>query len=143
MRHFVVTSTAFSGHIEYKFCDEGYLVEFIYQATMTAKQRDYALTKMPLTIQGFEELKGNSTTIKVEEVLQDLSFDAFWELYNNKINKKRCVPLYDKLNIEKRRLCIQSIPNYMVYLKKTNFRNQADPETYLRKEMYLNNWQKL
>lgn len=143
MKHFVLTSTAFAGNIEYKYCDEGYLIWFSYQATMSSTQRDYALTKMPLTISGFEALIGNSKTLKVEEIQLDLSFDAFWEAYGNKINKKRCQPLFEKLNTDNRLLCIKSIASYKRYLNKTNFRNPVDPENYLRKEMYLNDWNKL
>lgn len=143
MKHYILTSPKFAGSIEYKYCDEGYLTWFSYQATMSSKQREYALTKMPLTINGFQDLIGNSDTLKVEEILLDFSFDAFWESYANKINRKRCEPIYNKLTNEKKLQCIKSIASYKRYLRKTNFRNEVDPENYLKREMYLNDWNKL
>lgn len=143
MRHFILTSTAFTGSIEYKYCQEGYLIWFMYNASMSIDARHYVLTKMPLNIRGFEDLLGKSKTLQVEEVQVDLSFDAFWEAYSHKINKKRCVPIYNKLSTDKRMKCIQSIAPYKKYLNRTNYRNPTDPENYLRKEMYLNDWNKL
>ncbi len=143
MRHFILTSTSFTGSVEYKYCDEGYLVWFNYQATMTGTQRDKILIKMPLTIRGFEDLVALSKSLKVEEVAEDITFDAFWAAYGHKVNRQRCIPLFDKLSTENRRKCIRSVAPYLKYLARTNFRSKADPETYLRKQMYLNEWSKL
>lgn len=109
MRHFILTSTSFTGSTEYKYCEAGYLIWFRYDAIMTKEQREWLLSHMPLTIRGFEDVVGKSKTLKVEEVQVDLSFEAFWEAYSHKINKKRCVPIYNKLSTDKRMKCIQSI----------------------------------
>lgn len=143
MRHFILTSTSFTGSLEYKYCDNGYLIWFQYNALASDSQRNWLLSNMPLTVSGFNEVVSKAKSFKVEEIQLDLSFDAFWEQYGHKINKKRCLPLYNKLSTEKRMQCIKSIVPYKRYLARTNYRNKTDPENYLRKEMYLNDWNKL
>lgn len=143
MRHYILTSSAFAGYIEYKFSDDSFLISFRYEANMTDQQRIKILTMMPLTIRGFEDLVAVSKTLKVEEVKQDLSFEAFWNAYDKKINRKRCEPLWNKLKDPERLICLNNIPIYKRYLQRTNFRAQKDPDGYLRDRLFETEWNKI
>jgi hypothetical protein len=143
MRHFILTSTNFTGQVEYKFSDDSYLISFKYEANMTDQQRVQLLKLMPLTVRGFEDLVAAGKTLKVEEVQQSLDFDAFWNAYDKKINRKRCQPLWDKLSNADKLRCLHSIPPYKRYLHRTNFRAQKDPDGYLRDRLFETEWKKL
>lgn len=142
MKHYILTSSKFDGQIVYKYDAAGYLVYFSYEAEMNEEQRTWALTKMPLTASGFTDMVGKSTTVKVQEIKQDLGFDAFWEAYDHKLNRKRCEPLWNKMNEKNRLLCLNSIRAYNKYLERTGIRKK-DPEGYLKNEMYHNDYHKL
>ncbi|MCZ2129290.1 MAG: hypothetical protein LC109_03385 [Bacteroidia bacterium] len=143
MRHFILTSTSFTGQIEYKYCNEGYLISFKNEAALSAVQREKILVKMPLTIAGFNNLIAISKTLTVQEIEQDLGFDSFWNLYDKKINRKRCEPLWNKLKDADRLRCMQNIPVYKRYLQRTNFRAQKDPDGYLRDRLFETEWNKI
>lgn len=143
MKHYILTSSKFAGSVQYKYCDEGFLVWFQYDAAMSDAQRIYTLQKMPLTLQGFQDLMGTSKTVKIEEVMPDLSFDAFWNAYDKKINRKRCEPLWNKLKDHERMQCLKSIPQYVKYLTRTNYRAKKDPDGYLRDRLFETEWHRL
>lgn len=143
MKHFILTSTAFTGSIEYKYCEDGYLISYKYDATMSQKQREFILRKMPLTIHGFQDLIGKSKTLNVEEVQTDMSFDNFWNLYDKKINRKRCMPIWDKLSDADKLKCLNSIAQYIKYLHRTGYRDQKDPDGYLRDRLFETEWNKI
>jgi len=109
---------------------------------MSDKQRDYLLTKMPLTIGGFSEFTSKSTTVKIEEVKQDLSFESFWKKYPHKRNPQRCKPLWDKMSDKARLVCLQSIEPYKRYVFRRGI-SHKDPEGYLRGKEYLNDFNTL
>lgn len=142
MRHFILTSSKFSGQVSYKYCDSGYLIEFRYEATMNDQQRNWLLSKMPLTIAGFEALIANSDTVKVEEVMLDLSFESFWKTYPHKRNPQRCKPLWEKMSEKNKLQCLQSIEPYKRYVQRRGIAHK-DPEGYLRGQEYLNDFNKL
>jgi hypothetical protein len=142
MKHYILTSPNFKGQISYKFSDDGYLTYFYYEATMNEKQRDWLLTKMPLTIRGFEDMVSSSAVVKIQEVKIGLEFEDFWNTYPHKRNKHRCEPLWDKMNDKHRLQCLLSLEPYKRYLERTRIRHK-DPEGYLRGKEFLNDWNKL
>lgn len=79
----------------------------------------------------------------LEMVPTDLSFDAFWKAYNKKINRKRCEPLWKKMSDAERVECLMNIPKYHAFLKRFPTRGKLDPESYLRKGAYQNDWSKI
>lgn len=143
MKHFILTSPQFTGSVTYKYCDAGYLIYFSYDATMRDDQREHVLVKMPLTLAGFNEVIGKSKTAKIEEVPEDISFDAFWEAYGKKINRKRSEPLYNKLSDADKMLCMRCLPQYDKYLARTGFRAKKDPDGFLRDRFFETNFNTL
>lgn len=143
MRTYILTSTGTSGQVEYTFDEADYLIAFKFDAIMTDSQRTHILRRMPLTRPGLESLEALSPNITITELDQDISFDAFWNAYNKKINRKRCEPLWAKLKDSDKVLCLASIKPYKRYLHRTNFRAQKDPDGYLRDRLFETEWNKL
>jgi hypothetical protein len=140
MKHFILTSTKFTGQLEYKYDTLGYLIYFEYNATMTLEQQKYILQKMPLALANLRELVQGNSTVSIVEVPADISFEYFWKKYNNKVNRKRAEPLYNKLSDKTKLAVLDSIDPYLRYLFRTGYRGQKDPDGYLRDEMYKTDW---
>jgi hypothetical protein len=64
----------------------------------------------------------------------------FWQRYDKKINRKRCEPLWEKLSKPKQVAAWAGIDAYNKFLQANSWRKKADPETYLRNEMWENEW---
>jgi hypothetical protein len=64
----------------------------------------------------------------------------FWQLYDKKINRKRCEPLWDKLSKNKQVAAWAGINAYNKFLQANSWRKKADPESYLKNEMWENEW---
>jgi hypothetical protein len=141
MVKYILKSNAFEGVVTFGFAN-GFLVHFSNESTMNELQVRWLFTNFPFTTDSLESIR-DKIHGKLELVPADLSFDAFWETYGKKVNRKRCEPLWKKLSDAERLTCLTSIPHYKSYLKRTGFRAQMDPENYLKKESFQNPWNSL
>lgn len=65
----------------------------------------------------------------------------FWKAYDVKVNKKRCIPIWDKLTKTQQVKAWAGIKKYDSYLKSLKWsRPKADPDTYLRQEYWENEY---
>lgn len=141
MIKYVMTSPKFEGKILFGFRD-GFLAYFENQSTLPELGIRWLFTNFPFMIDNMEDLRGKISG-KLELMPTDLSFDAFWEAYAKKVNRKRCEPLWKKLSDAERMTCLQSIPAYNSYLKRMGNRAKLDPENYLKREAFQNPWHSL
>lgn len=148
MRKFSITSQEFEGEIFVEYNEFGVLDYFDARLTkFNGAAIGALLNKLPKdisknpkkTLQDFLD----SLTKKVHMAECSATFDAFWEAYGKKINKKRTEKLWNKLSEKNKLAAIRSIAQYDRFLKyKEPGRAKADPETYLRNEMFFNEWNK-
>lgn len=141
MIKYMMTSSKFSGKIIFGF-DNDFLAFYHDNSELNEAQKRWLFTNFPFTLEG---LKAISKVIqgKLELVPIDLSFDAFWDEYAKKVNRIRCEPLWKKLSDAEKMTCIISIKHYDNYLKRMGNRAKLDPENYLKKESFQNNWASL
>jgi hypothetical protein len=141
MKKYVLTSTSFIGNVTFGYNDIGQLVFFDNSSKMDANQHAWLLNNLPTASPVLEIIK---TKIKgtIEEIPEDISFDAFWNKYDKKINRKRCEPLWKKLSDADKLCAIKNIKPYEDYLQRTGFRGKCDPENYFKKEYHLVDWKK-
>lgn len=143
MRKYILTSHLFEGSVTFGFNEDGYLVYLNNEADFNTTQFDWFLSpdKFPRHIDHVQRLaaviKG-----KLEEAPPDVSFDAFWDAYANKKNRKRSEGLWKKMSDSQRLKCVLSVKPYLNYLARVKWRNQADPDTFLRNEQYETDWNK-
>jgi hypothetical protein len=141
MVKYMLTSKSFEGDVVFGF-EGGFLVFFKNSAKMNELQIRWLFTNFPFTLESLEAISAKITG-KLDLVPQDLGFDAFWEAYGKKINRKRCEPLWKKLSDAEKMTCLISIPAYNGYLKRVSYRPKMDPENYLRRESFQNPWNSL
>lgn len=138
---YTLTSAKYTGKLVFGYTN-GLLTYFECAAEIKEGGYRWILNNFPLIPELLkkmaEELPG-----KMEVVPEDLSFEAFWNSYGKKANRHRCEPLWKKMTDADRVECLTSIKPYDGYLKRVNWRAKLDPENYLKKEAYRNNWNQL
>lgn len=141
IRKFLMKSQSFEGTVTFGFDAEGMLKFYENNSEMNQQQSAWLFRNFPFTLQHLDEVKGKIKG-KMEEIPTDLSFNRFWNLYDHKKNKIRCEPIWKKMKDTDRLECLMSIKSYENYLRRTGIR-KLDPENYLKKKGYLNNWNQI
>jgi len=140
MRRFIITSELYNGHAEAIYKDNGMLCNI----DLSGCDFNQAFTnsfkgKVPAHV-GDIETAFDLTKVTVIEADFEVTYEMFWKAYNKKINNKRCIALWQKLSKTKQVKAYYGIVAYNKYLSKETWRSKADPETYLRNEMWENEW---
>jgi hypothetical protein len=72
----------------------------------------------------------------IEVAPADLSFDAMWELFDNKVSKQDALKAYDKLKSGDLIKCFIEIPFYLQYLKQNPGIGKLHLSTYINKRRF-------
>jgi hypothetical protein len=75
--------------------------------------------QFPSTIVLMEAWTKFKQKVTIELVLDDYSFEAFWEKYNLKVKIQPAEKAYNKLTLVDRIKCFQSLAKYDAFLAKT------------------------
>jgi hypothetical protein len=141
MKKFICTAKTFVGevHILYASNNQLLLIDF-QQATLAPRQIEYLKVKCPAVYDDtFVAAFGNAPLEFVAEGYK-VSFEMFWERYAHKVNKKRCMQLWDKLSEANKVKAFAGLNPYLRHLQYNTWKNKADPETYLRNQYWLNEY---
>lgn len=140
MRRFLISSPAFTDTAELHFNGDGTLICIdVSKTNMTVAIVRIFKDKAPAHIDELENcFKG--THAKIVEADFEATFEMFWKAYNKKINRIRAEKIWNKLDIVKQVSALHGIRNYDKFLHNEQWRTKADPETYLRNEMWANEW---
>lgn len=77
--------------------------------------------------------------IVVIEMPTDLSFNAFWNLYDYKVGKKeKTVQLWTALNEAERTACLRAVPRYKQWLAQKPSMEKLYPQTFLSQRRWEN-----
>lgn len=139
IKKYILTSPKFNGGVVFGYDANNCLV-FYHNECDSPAAINWLKDRLPGNDIALVELKK-----KIEGTIQvvppDLSFDTFWEAYDKKINRKRCEPLWKKLNDADRMRAIMNIKPYDAYLQRTGIA-KCMAENYLKKEYYTVDWAK-
>jgi hypothetical protein len=139
MRRFLITSDKFKGQAELIYGNNGLLQSInVGDTDMNAATIHRFKGAVAPHIDGLANSFTNGTMVVEAEF--EATFDMFWKLYNKKLNKARCIPLWDKLNKSQQVAAVHGIGLYERYLKRESWRSKADPETYLRNKYWENEY---
>lgn len=100
------------------------------------KFRSWYLRNIPTLLGDLKQFALQFKSKGVVVTYEDVTFAEFWELYNHKLNARRCEPLWDKIGRRKRLLAYYRIHEYKIYTSQKRI-ELANPETYLRNERYM------
>lgn len=142
MKKFIITSEGFAGEVHIVYNNSVLMLLDLSQAELNPEQVHYFKEKSPTMY--FPDSFGQhfSSKLTIVEASFEVTFEMFWAKYAHKINRDRCVKLWDKMSITDRIKAYFGITPYFAYLGRTGFRNKKDPENYLRNKMWLTDWSK-
>jgi hypothetical protein len=70
------------------------------------------------------------------DLLKKVPFEKFWEIYDKKIDRKKCEPKWNRLTKQEQENCIAKMPIYIDSTPDKKYRR--DPETYLNNKSWEN-----
>ncbi|MBA4317974.1 MAG: hypothetical protein C0412_06200 [Flavobacterium sp.] len=91
--------------------------------------------QFPENIEMMEQWTQYKKLVHIELVLDDYSFETFWNKYNLKTKKEHSEKAFEKLNLVDKIKCFSSLPNYDAHLAKTK-ENKAHLVTWLNQKRY-------
>ena len=112
-------------------------------AALTDTQKLYILNSVPVRYGPGYEQEWGAMTGKVQITTDDYELDFeknFFKPYGKPINKARCLKWWNNMSSVKRSLACARRPAYDRYLGRNQWMTKADPETYLKKEYYMNDY---
>ena len=118
---------------------QGLLAELNLQDThMSLEERHYFKSRVACHIDNIAAKFDKDTVIVEADFI--VSFEIFWNEYKNKVNRKRALAEWNKLTTAEQLLAWQGIKPYKAYLKRTGYRNEVDPDRYLKNRYWENEY---
>ena len=137
---YVMTSDTFSGEIQFEFDEKtelllSYSTEY---AVLSEKQQVFLLKRLPRELAEVEKFLASSPGIKFEKIEEDVTFDMFWNKYDDKVtsSKKRALKAWNKLTKGNQINAFRHINKYFMSLPVGTRKKYA--ETYLNAELWNN-----
>jgi len=136
---YILTSTKFTGEVLLAFDFNGYLVMYdSSRALLSPEQINWLVDELPRRIEEVRNLIGNSKTVKLTEIKEDVTFEMFWNRYDEKIrsSKKRTLAAWNKLSQNDQVLAYRFISRYEAHIPSGTCKKYA--ETYLNAALWDN-----
>jgi hypothetical protein len=90
--------------------------------------------KQPTSSQQAANSKQECKKDNNEKEEKKIEFNIFWNLYNKKMARAKCEPLWNKLNDSDREKIIETLPLFLSNIKDKQF--QPFPQTYLNQKRW-------
>ena len=137
-QRFILTSYKFKGEITFEFTDMVLTKYETSAAELSDEQIVYFAKNLPRELAEVEEFLSKSTSAKFEEIKQEVTFDMFWNRYDDKVNssKKKTLIKWHKMSISMQIKAYNFIPKYFMAIPANPRKKFA--ETYLNAELWEN-----
>lgn len=139
MRKFIITSQKVQGQIELSYQNESLSIIDFSMAIMTDQQKEVFKSRCPLRLEQLATFVEELKLMCVESAVE-ISFEMFWDKYGYKVDKKRSKAIWDKLSQNEKVKAFYGVDKYKRSLKRTDWRTQMEPKTYLRNERWEDEW---
>ncbi len=135
MKKYAVTTTNFEGTVLYGFEENGRLKTVEIDGVHELHAHKQVCMSMPVTETQLLKWPETLKSMKIIEVVDDLSFDNFWTKYNYKVGKDEAISAWNKLSNADKTKAISSIPRYLAHIKDSGI-GKAYPQKYLNKKRF-------
>lgn len=141
MNRYIITSPGFTGEINVLYgLDNKLLYIDFMKSDMSEEQIDFFKRKLPVIYNdSFLEAFGSSRLNVVKEGYV-VSFEQWWNRYELKRNRDRCLKLWNKLSTADQVNAFFKLPMYLRHLSLNPWKTKADPDTYLRNRYWESEW---
>ncbi len=137
MRRFQLNGTKFSGYVDVTYNDFNYLCSLDFtNSNLESESLRKFKDLIPVQLVELEPVFKPYPSVTIVETEYVVKFEDFFTAYRNKVHKKRAESVWDRLSKIKQIKAINGIKKYDNYLKLNTWRTKADPDTYLRNEMW-------
>ncbi|MBE9468995.1 MAG: hypothetical protein IMY72_11850 [Bacteroidetes bacterium] len=135
MREFIFYSPKIDGDLCFSYDDKGHLIKFEVKAELTEGQFRETFSLFPFRIELLQKLKTNKG-IRIKEIEPDLSFERFWNFYENKVGKRKMTEnIWKNMSKEDKVKVFAHIKRYKEQCRFNNVQ-MAYPSTYLNQEYW-------
>jgi hypothetical protein len=135
MRKYLLTSPNFAGEMIFGYDADGQLKYYENNAELSTEHIYLLSTHFPFHVDNLSYLVKKGS---IKEIT-DLTFDHFWEAYNNKVgNKAAAEKIWVKLSEADRIAVLDHLPKYRFYLQTHQGLMQAYPTTFLNQRRWEN-----
>ncbi len=134
-----LTSSHFEGEVLLTFDDNGILTGYdTSRAVLTDQQKIWLAGKLPKFLTSINSILGESPTAKLTSIKQEVTFDQFWNRYDEKIrsSKKKAQAKWNKMGATDRFKAYSFITQYERNIIPGMAKKYA--ETYLSAELWNN-----
>lgn len=139
-RKYLVKFTRFNASALFEYNAHGFLVLYeLVPGEFQDPQYGYLKKAFPKTLEQMQNMiSAKLPNVRITEVQPDLSFDAFYNLYNYKVGKRsRAMNNWERMSDTEKAKAIAYIPVYMRRISETGY-NKKYPEFYLSAEEWNN-----
>lgn len=139
MTEYSLTSVAFDGEVIFTFNDSGLLESFdISGAELSEKQHLWILKELPRELCEIKRVMGSSVSASMTELKKEITFEMFWQRYNEKIksSKKKSLAKWNRLSKADRVKAFYFISKYEMSIPNGVAKKYA--ESYLNAELWNN-----
>jgi hypothetical protein len=140
MKKYIITSQKFTGQVELIYNGNGTLAKIDFTpGELDHHQVHYLVKHIPANE---VDMSTSFQNLPITIVSEDyrITFDDFWNYYDQKHNRKRAEALWKKLSKTDQVIAYNGLKAYTKHLNANAWKNKADPDTYLRNRMWENNY---
>lgn len=141
MHKIIITSTSFTGEVYVLYGPERQLLTIDFKhAEISDNNKHFIKSKCPCLLdKDFPQcFTGAPLTFTREG--QTIEFDQFWDAYAYKVNRLRAYKEWNKLKPPDKMKAFYGIVKYDKHLKENTWKNKADPENYIKKKYWENEY---
>lgn len=101
------------------------------------------LAQLTQLMNSFLNADTGKSKLNITQADFDVSFETFWNAYDNKRHKVDAQKLFEKLSYADKYKCIESCTHYHAYRKRKGWLEQMLPDSYIRKREFETDFKKL
>lgn len=136
MIKYIMTSSTLDGEVEFTFTHDGKLRSIVFQCEATEKQYNYIFAAKPHNLEQMKHLIDTTRYATFVKEVQELTFQMFWDKYNEKEHSSK-----KKAEIRWNNMPKSARIKAFNYIAKYKFNLPADvrlkyAETYLNSEIW-------
>ena len=101
MKQYQLTSDSIEGWVDFFFDDLGFLVKFdTTNAKLSEDQQIFILKKIPRELDEVKQVIGKSPSARLTEIVDEVTFEMFWNRYDDKVtsSRKKALLKWNKMN---------------------------------------------
>ncbi|MES2238882.1 MAG: hypothetical protein V4497_01355 [Bacteroidota bacterium] len=129
---------------QFKYNLNEYLIAFnVLEGEISEAHSDWLFKKgkFPYLEEQIKEWQKKLKQLTIEVLEPDISFDALWNLYGNKVSRFDAQKAFNKLSQADQIKCFMAVPGYKKYVFKKGI-GTAHLATFINRQYYNDDWLK-